>query len=145
MRFWLVVTFSCFLSHFGMAQFPIEYQSIPQKTRSQATVIFAGTYFTSTGAHQKLPDGTIRWRVTSGFRVLTDYSGNIANERIEISPFLKKEDPWIATELEEGKLYLVLLKPQAESMEVIKDKDKSFSHLNLVSEAHILAIVQIAI
>lgn len=145
MRFWVGFTFSCLLSHFGMAQFPIEYQSIPQETRSQATVIFVGIYFTATGTHQQLPDGTIRWRVTSGFRVLTDYSGNIANERIEISSFLKKENPWIATELEEGEMYLVLLKPQAESMETVKDKDKSFSHLNLVPEADILAIVQIVL
>ncbi len=143
MRFWAGLILCYFLSHVSMAQFPSEYQSIPAEIRNQATVTFVGTYFITTSSHQQLPDGSMRWRIISGFRVMADYSGIIKSERIEITPRFKVANPWIEEELEEGELYLVLLKPQPESLKIIKDKNKSFSHLNLVTESDILAIRKI--
>ena len=143
MRFWGGLILCYLVSHISMAQFPSEYQSIPEEVRNQASVTFVGTYFTTTTDHQQLPDGSMRWRIISGFRVMADYSGIIKNERIEITPHLKVANPWIDDELEESGLYLVLLKPQPESLKIIKDKHKSFSHLNLVTESDILAIRKI--
>ena len=129
-----------------MAQPPSEYQTIPEKIRNGATVVFTGIYFTANGPRQKLPDGTVRWRMIAGFRLLDDFSGNIANEVVEIEPFgkpMKVKNEWVKTRLQEGESYLVLLKPQPESMAVIGDKEKKFSHLNLVTRQEVLAVVKI--
>lgn len=88
-----------------------------------------------------LPDGTRRWALESWFNVKTVYRGKVGSKSI----YLNSRSPKINGEsikLEVGRDYLVLLRPNEESMKVIKE-GKVVPVWDALQDEEIVAIVEL--
>ena len=98
---------------------PNEFPELPEEMREKATVIFSGTYGEGRGFCQFLPDGTRRWALEPYFNVKRVYMGKVGGKTIHINTRVSPKINDVSTKLELGRNYLVLLRPNEESMKVI--------------------------
>jgi hypothetical protein len=102
---------------------PHAFDQLPQEVREKATVIFTGTYGEGRGFCQFLPDGTRRWALEPYFNVERVYLGKVGGKTIHINSRVSPKINDVSVKLEPGRDYLVLLRPNEESMEVIAAGD----------------------
>jgi len=102
---------------------PHAFHQLPQEVRGKATVIFIGTYGEGRGFCQFLPDGTRRWALEPYFNVKRVYLGKVGGKTIHINTRVSPKINDVSVKLELGRDYLVLLRPNEESMKVIKNGD----------------------
>jgi len=98
---------------------PDAFHELPQEVREKATVIFTGTYGEGRGFCQFLPDGTRRWALEPYFNVKRVYLGRVGGKTIHINTRVSPKINDVSKKLELGRNYLVLLRPNEESMKVI--------------------------
>jgi hypothetical protein len=101
-------------------QLPDAFHQLPEQMREKATVIFTGTYSWGRGPCQFLPDGTRRWALEPYFNVKRVYRGEVGGKTIHINTMVSPKVNDVSVKLVVGRDYLVLLRPNEESMKVIK-------------------------
>ena len=98
---------------------PHAFQQLPEQVREKATVIFTGTYREGRSPCIFMPDGSRRRALESRFQVKKVYRGKVGGKTIYLNSRSPKLDE-VSVKLEAGRDYLVLLRPNEESMKVIK-------------------------
>ena len=99
---------------------PDAFHQLPEEVREKATVIFTGTYGEGRGPCQFLPDGSRRWALEPYFNVKKVYRGKVGGKTIHINSRVSPKINDVSVNLEDGRVYLVLLRPNEKSMKVIK-------------------------
>ena len=99
---------------------PEAFHQLPEEVREKATVIFTGTYSEGRGPCQFLPDGSRRWALEPYFNVKKVYLGKVGGKTIHINTRVSPKINDVSVKLALGRDYLVLLRPNEESMKVIK-------------------------
>lgn len=120
---------------------PDAFHQLPEQVKEKATVIVTGTYGEGRGPCMYLPDGSRRWALESWLNVKTVYRGKVGSKSIHLnsrSPKINGE----SVKLEVGRDYLVLLRPNEESMKVIKE-GKYVPVWDALQDEEILAIVEL--
>ena len=99
---------------------PAAFHQLPEQVKEKATVIVAGTYAEGRSPCIFMPDGTRIWALLSWFNVKKVYRGEVGGKTIHVnssvSPIVNKQSG-----LAVGRDYLVLLRPNAESLKAIKE------------------------
>ena len=121
---------------------PEAFWRLPAATRDEATVVVSGTYATSRGPCEWLPDGSRRWRLLEGFVTATVYRGRVRTKYIGVeSPGqfgTGDEKPTLV----EGREYLLLLRPSTDSARVLRRSANGLRYENMLSKDEIVAIVE---
>jgi hypothetical protein len=99
---------------------PDAYYRLPEQVREQATIIVTGTYALGRSPYVLMPDGTQVWARTSWFRIAKVYRGQVGGRSIPINTSMLPKTKYVSAELEVGREYLVLLRPNARSLKVLK-------------------------
>jgi hypothetical protein len=99
---------------------PDAFHQLPEQVREKATVIFTGTYGEGRGPCMYLADGTRIWALEPWFNVKKVYLGKVGGKTIRINSRVSPKINDVSVNLEVGRDYLVLLRPNEESMKVIK-------------------------
>src|SRR5258705_9697321 len=99
---------------------PDAFNQLPQEVREKATVIVTGTYGQGRSPCIFLGDGTRVWALESWFNVKRVYRGEVGGKTIYINSRVSPKIKNVSVKLEVGRDYLVLLRPNEESMKVIK-------------------------
>jgi hypothetical protein len=102
---------------------PHAFQQLPQEVRDKATVIFTGTYGEGRSPCIFRNDGTRIWALEPYFNVKRVYRGEVGGKTILINSRVSPKTNDASVKLELGRKYLVLLRPNEESMKVIKAGD----------------------
>jgi hypothetical protein len=100
---------------------PDEFHKLPEEVSAKATVIVAGTFVRGRGPCIFMADGIRRWPMESWFRIKKVHRGQVGGKNIYINsmmPSKKNEEAGLKLELDHD--YLVLLRPNEESMKAIK-------------------------
>jgi hypothetical protein len=101
-------------------ELPEEFYQLPEHVRAEATVIIAGTYAQERSPCIFMPDGSRRWALESWFNVSKVYRGKVGGKSIHITSVRSPEAKDVSEKLKVGHKYLVLLRPDDESMKLIK-------------------------
>ena len=99
---------------------PDAFHQLPEQIREKATVIFTGTYREGRSPCIFMPDGSRRWALESWFNVNTVYRGKVGGKTIFLNSRVSPKINDVSVKLEVGRDYLVLLRPNEESMKVIR-------------------------
>ena len=100
---------------------PEAFHKLPDDVRAKATIIVSGTYSQGISPCIYMADGTRRRALESFFRVKKVYRGQVGGKHIAINSGLPAKEAGV--KLEVGRKYLVLLRPDEESMNAIKAGD----------------------
>ena len=120
---------------------PDSIHQLPDEVREKATVIVKGTYGEGRSPCIFMPDGTRRWALESWFNVKTVYRGKVGGKTIYLSNRVSPKTNNATVNLEVGREYLVLLRPNEESMKVIQ-KGEYVPVWDALSVDEIIAIVE---
>ena len=99
---------------------PNAFHRLPEQIREKATVIVTGTYGEGRSPCIFMPDGSRIWALESWFNVKRVYRGKVGGKTIYINSRVSSKINDVSVKLEVGRDYLVLLRPNEESMKVIK-------------------------
>ena len=102
---------------------PDEFYELPETLRAQATLIVTGTYFRVRSPCIFMPDGTRRWALESRFNVTKVYRGKVGGRSIAVNDTMLPKGRYVSVRLEEGRKYLLLLRPSQKSMKAIAKGD----------------------
>lgn len=119
---------------------PDAFHKLPEETKSQATVIVSGTFGRSIGPCIFMPDGTRRRPLHSWIRIKKVYRGEVGAKQVYINLSLPPIDEKTGMKFEVGREYLMLLRPDEESMKAMKTGDY-MPLRNAVTNDEILAVV----
>ncbi|MBD0372402.1 MAG: hypothetical protein ICV60_16280 [Pyrinomonadaceae bacterium] len=121
---------------------PNEFYQIPEDVRAKATVVITGTYAQGRGPCILRPDGIRMWALESWFNITKVYQGKAGGKSISINNAMLPKSEYVRAKLETGRDYLVLLRPSAESMKIIK-KGEYVPVWDALSDEEIIAIVEL--
>ncbi len=93
---------------------------IPEQVSERATIIFTGTYGQGRGPCMPLPDGSRRWALESWFNVSKVYRGKVGGKTIYLNRSVLPKINDVSVNLKVGRDYLVLLRPNEESLKLIE-------------------------
>ena len=99
---------------------PDAFHQLPEQAREKATVIFTGTYGEGRSPCMYLADGTRRWALESWFKVKKVYRGKVGGKTIYLNSRVSPKINDMSVKLEVGRVYLVVLRPNEQSMKVIR-------------------------
>jgi len=99
---------------------PNAFHQLPEDVREKATVIFTGTYGEGRSPCIFRADGTRIWALEPYFSVKRVYRGEVGGKTLLINTRVSPKINDVSVKLELGQEYLVLLRPNEESMKVIK-------------------------
>jgi len=99
---------------------PDAFYQLPEQVREKATLIITGTYGEGRSPCIFMPDGSRRWALVSWFNVTKVYRGKVGGKSISINSAMLPKTEDVSGKLEVGHKYLVLLRPNDESMKLIK-------------------------
>ena len=99
---------------------PDEFHKLPEEASAKATVIVTGTFVRGRGPCIFMADGIRRWPLESWFRITKVYRGQVGGKNIYINSMIPAKDEEADVKLELDHDYLVLLRPNEESMKAIK-------------------------
>jgi hypothetical protein len=101
---------------------PEGYWQLPAADRGRATVVLAGTYRTGRSPCERLPDGSRRWALLRGFEAGTVYRGRVRSGYVGVQE--SEALPLVgAPALEQGRTYLLLLRPSESSRRALARRD----------------------
>jgi hypothetical protein len=121
---------------------PDEFYQIPEHVRAQATVIVTGTYARGRSPCIFRPDGSRVWALESRFQVTKVYQGKVGGKSIYFNSAMLPKTEYVSAKLEVGRNYLVILRPNAESMKIIK-AGEYIPVWDALSDEEIIAIVEL--
>jgi hypothetical protein len=124
---------------------PAEFYRIPPKVRASATVVFSGVYEKQLSPHiPRGNTGVYARYILTGFTVENTYRGRIGSDYIGINSAMLPKTRYVCREcLTPGHHYLVLLKPGAESMKIIRTGEGAHYYLNDLDGEEIVAIIEL--
>ena len=99
---------------------PDEFHQLPEQVREKTTVIFTGTYGEGRSPCIFLGDGSRVWALESWFNVKRVYRGKVGGKTVYLNSRVSPKIKDVSVKLKVGQEYLVLLRPNEESMKVIK-------------------------
>jgi len=99
---------------------PDAFQQLPEEVRNKATVIFTGTYGEGRSPCIFRGDGTRIWALEPYFNVKRVYRGEVGGKTILINSRVSPKIDGVSVKLLVGRDYLVLMRPNEQSMKVIK-------------------------
>lgn len=99
---------------------PDAFHRLPEQIREKATVIVTGTYGEGRSPCIFMPDGSRVWALESWFNVKKVYQGEVGGKTVYINSRVSPKINDVSVKLEVGRNYLVLLRPNEESMKVLK-------------------------
>lgn len=119
---------------------PDAFYQLPEEVRKRATLIVTGTYSEGRSPCILRPDGTRAWTVESVMKIAKVHRGEAGGKYIYLSwgTLLKRE----AGKLTPGNKYLVLLRPNEESMKAIRE-GKYVPAGNALYDDEIIAVVEL--
>jgi hypothetical protein len=100
---------------------PDAFHQLPEQVNEKATIIVKGTYGEGRSPCIFMPDGSRRWALESWFNVKAVYRGKVGGKTIYLNSRVAPKINGASVKLEVGRDYLVLLRPNEESMEVIRN------------------------
>jgi hypothetical protein len=121
---------------------PEEFYQIPEHVRAEATIIVTGTYAQGRSPCIFMPDGSRRWALENWFRIKKVYKGKVGGKSIHINSAMLPKTEEVSEKLEVGRDYLVLLRPNEKSMEMIR-AGEHVSVFNAMRGEEIISIVEI--
>ena len=121
---------------------PREFYQIPEQVREKATIIVTGTYGQGRSPCIFMPDGSREWALESWFHITKVYRGNVGGKSIYINSAMLPKGAEIREKLKAGRKYLVLLRPNEESMKMIK-AGKYAPAWDALREEEIVTIVEL--
>lgn len=123
---------------------PGRFYEIPKEIRDSATVVFSGVYGEKLSPH--IPRGDdgllVRYRLM-GFGVKSIYQGKLGSDYVGIRDSCLPVKKYAGECLKPGVEYLVLLRPDSESSEVLRDGKGSGYYYNALGEEEIVALVEL--
>ena len=122
---------------------PDEYHQLPELVTEKATIIVAGTYGQGRGPCIYLGDGRRAWALESWLNVKRVYRGKLGGKSIYLGSRVSPKINGVSVKLEVGRDYLVLLRPNDESMKSIKAGGYVPAR-NALRDEEIIAIVDCA-
>jgi hypothetical protein len=127
------------------AKLPAEFYRIPQKVRTSATVVFSGVYERELSPHiPRGNTGVYARYILTGFTVENIYRGRIGSDYIGINSAMLPKTGYVCREcLVPGHHYLVLLKPSAESLKIIRTGEGRHYYLNALDGEEIVAFIEL--
>ena len=117
---------------------PEAFHKLPEEVTAKATLIVTGTYGRGISPCIFMPDGTRRRAFESWFRINKVYRGQVGGKHISINSGLPPKEAGV--NLEAGRKYLVLLRPNEKSMKLIK-AGEYVPAWNALYDEEIIAIV----
>ena len=119
---------------------PDGFYELPEEIRGQATLIVTGTYSEGRSPCIVRPGGIRAWTVESVMKITKVHRGEVGGKFIYLSwsTLLKRQ----AGKLTPGQKYLVLLRPNEESMKAIRE-GKYVPAWNALYDEEIIAIVEL--
>lgn len=120
---------------------PDAYHQLPEQVREQATVIAKGTYGLGRTPYVLMSDGTQVFAQISWFRITKVYRGQVGGSSIHINSSMLPKTKYVSAKLEVGREYLVLLRPNAKSLKVVK-AGKYIPVRDALRDEEIIAIIQ---
>jgi hypothetical protein len=99
---------------------PDAFHQLPEQVREKATVIVTGTYREGRSPCIYIGDGTRVWALESRFHIKTVYQGEVGGKSIYVNTRMSPKINGVSVKLKVGSDYLVLLRPNEESMKIIK-------------------------
>ena len=117
---------------------PDAYYELPEQVREQATLIVSGTYAEGRSPCIFMPDGTRRWTLQSFIGITKVFRGEVRSKFLYISRKALLETKLKFTR---GQKYLLLLRPNTESMKVIQGEYAPA--WDALSDEEILAVVEL--
>ena len=100
--------------------YPREFHQLPEQVREKAIIIVTGTYGQGRSPCIMRADGSRVWALESWFRISKVYRGKVGGKSIYINSSMLPKTKYVAAKLEVGREYLVLLRPNSESLKVLK-------------------------
>jgi hypothetical protein len=100
--------------------FPDVFYELPEQVRGQATVIVTGTYAEGRSPCIWMADGIRMWAFESYIRIRKVYRGKAGGKTIYLDWNRLREN---GMKLTRGHKYLVLLRPNPDSMKAIQEGD----------------------
>ena len=120
---------------------PDAFYQIPESVREQATLVVTGSYSEGRSPCILRPDGTRAWTMESELQITKVYRGK-AGKTIYLNWGSKLEGKPIKEMLTPGHKYLVLLRPNDESLQAI-EAGKYVRAWDALTDDEILAIVEL--
>jgi len=99
---------------------PDEFHQLPEQIREKATVIFTGTYGEGRSPCIFMPDGSRIWALEPWFNIKRVYRGKVGGKTVQINSRVSPKINGVSLNLKVGRDYLVLLRPNEQSMKVIE-------------------------
>jgi len=99
---------------------PNEFHQLPAQVREKATVIFTGTYGEGRSPCIFMPDGSRIWALEPWFNVKKVYRGKVGGKTVQINSRVSPKINDVSVNLKIGRDYLVLLRPNEQSMKAIE-------------------------
>ena len=121
---------------------PGEFYRIPEQLRESATLIISGKFAEGRTPCIFMADGSRVWFLDSWFNIKSVYRGQVGKKSIRINTAMLPKSVYVNQRLERDHNYLVLLRPNSESMERIKTAEGiGFRHA--LHDEEIIAIVEL--
>ena len=99
---------------------PNEFYELPKSVTAQATLIVTGTYRQGRSPYIFMPDGTIRYARGSWFIVTRIHRGKVGGKSVAVNDTMLPKSRYVTANFEEGRSYLLLLRPSVASMKAIR-------------------------
>jgi len=119
-----------------------EYYRIPEQLRESATVVVTGTFGQGRTPCMFRPDGTRVWFIDSGFTVKEVYRGKVGAKYVRVNTAMLPVSQYVNKDLEQEHNYLVLLRPDKESMKAMKTEE-GLGFWDSLHDEEIIAIVEL--
>jgi hypothetical protein len=121
---------------------PNEFYQIPEQLRERATIIVSGKYAVGISPCIFMPDGSRERALESWFNIRRVYRGKVDNKSILINKDMLPDTAYVNKKFEQDHNYLLLLRPDSESMKLIQT-EKVFSLWDALHDQEIIAIVEL--
>ena len=121
---------------------PDAFRSLPADVKDKATVVVSGRYQVGRGPCEFLPDGSSRFPLLRGFELTAVHRGDVTSDYLGVDdePHLLGSDA-LSGGLEEGAVYLVLLRPSEATLKVLRRRPGSRSYRDALRAEEVVAIV----
>jgi hypothetical protein len=121
---------------------PDEFYKIPEQLRERATIVLTGTFWQGRGPCMMRPNGVRVWFLDSSFTVKKVYRGDLETKSIRINTAMLPDSEYVIKKLERDHNYLVLLRPDEETMKAMKT-ERGISFEDSLRDDEIIAIVEL--
>lgn len=121
---------------------PDEFYRIPEQVSARATVVLTGTFWQGTGPCMMRPNGVSVWFLDSRFTVKKVYRGELKPKSIRINTAMLPDSEYVAKNLQREHTYLLLLRPDEETMKEMKT-ESGVSFEDSLHDDEIVAIVEL--